>query len=1806
MEEIRCSMCGKPNPTGTTICQYCGARLTPIRPANAAGKFTGGLSWLDAFRDETGGKEEAEPKQKQSGGQEESSPWGGGVNEEPEQEEESIQEEIPHWTAALRTWADPSSDNADEGSQEEETEESEFPDNQPKVTDWFSRIMPGQEKESRPTYMPTRQEAEEKDEYIDDSSGKAIMDDFVEEDWRDKSASLSSIRDSSTAAADVPPWLQNDAGPGAQDSSESLLQWLQDLDEKEGGKGKNKARYWMGEIDTDELPKERVMDPRFVDNSDSKVPIYDPFAEEKEKIPGRKSATQFFDEDELDGQDSSTGKHTPTQTVYFNEQGDAEEEPAEEEVPPWILTSKSAIPRKPAMTAALDADDASIPDWMKDQPVDETPNKSGVTASNGLGDADLGMDLPADEVPPWMAAARKSDVPIGKPPTPILTAILSDEEDESTPLAEEKIKERPSLRPSTPILTAALSGLDDEDLGMDLPVEEVPPWIKSLQQETVQSATTLPEPEETGDEEETPPWVIQDTPAAKPRTPSMTARLTGFEDEAGSELKKESAPWLDQLQHEIPPEKPKSPSLMTATLKGLDDEAADKNKETPLWAANVDEVKPPDKAKSPTMTAAFRDLDEEDLSEAKEAIPAWMQDIEEVTPPAKPKSSLMTAALKDLDDIDSAVEKESEPDWLKDLGETVPSEPLQTPILTAALTGLDDEIIAASADDDVPDWIKDLQPAGFQPLTTTPADEINLVNPKEKAPGTIEKATPAESIADSEQITQPARRKRNEDATPETEQAFLENMYDPFATREKESEKRLFVTDALNKVPDWLADLGDETGTDSSIMEKQTASTDRTAEATEEEDDPFAVEEQKPDQRLYVTAALNEIPDWLANMGDEGAPDLPVAAEPSLTKPKGGVEEYDPFAFEEEEEPGQQLQVTAALNDVPDWLANMGDDAIPEQPAAAEPSLTKPKGGVEEYDPFAFKEEEAPDQRLQVTAALNDVPDWLANMGDDAIPEQPAAAEPSLTKPKGGVEEYDPFAFEEEEESGQQLQVTAALNDVPDWLANMGDDAIPEQPAAAETALSKPKGGVEEYDPFAFKEEEAPDQRLQVTAALNDVPDWLANMGDDAMPEQPAAAETALSKAKGSVEEYNPFALEEEEESDPHLHVTAALNEVPDWLANMGGVETPDLPAATETSLTKPKGTSEEYNPFALDEDEEGTDPRLHVTAALNEVPDWLANIGGEDTPESIRSTASATEEPFTEFISTGKKSAAPFAGMEDEPGEVNDPFTLEEQAPGQRLYVTAALNGVPDWLANMGDDAIPAQAATDEEEEDLTPRALPDVSRSPAFPAAAKAEKEKEIPLENGEMPAWLTEIKPQGKAEQPTVAKPAFTFAAEDETIAKMDMSHPFAGDDLPNWLSPDVWQADGKQSEETPKEPGSAGVGNIQWELEGLEKGEMPSWLAQIKPGQSAKRKRVLAAVSEEGSQTEKVGPLAGLMGVLPARDMVMMYRKPPVYSDQLHLNERQSNRIQVLSRMIESEAKNQPLKAEQEKIPLNLIRVLFAVLLILVMIIPFSGILPIPGSLPLNAGDPVIAFYNQVEQYPEQSSVLLVMDFESGYTAEMRSALDGLVERLYEKNVNIAMISTLPTGPVLAEEIAQSIWLSYFSAHPEINGTDYQNRVINLGYLPGGSAAMMQFVNYPRQSVHYSFRDTTPTSVWDSQALAAIQSSNDFAGVIVVTDSQAISRNWIEQSTLRSLNNLLFITSAQTYSMILPYWQTGQVKGLIAGIYQGYSYRTLLNQSDGLVAKWFSYQFGMNLVTLVAVLLTIIFIIRNTFRGGKTQR
>jgi hypothetical protein len=94
------------------------------------------------------------------------------------------------------------------------------------------------------------------------------------------------------------------------------------------------------------------------------------------------------------------------------------------------------------------------------------------------------------------------------------------------------------------------------------------------------------------------------------------------------------------------------------------------------------------------------------------------------------------------------------------------------------------------------------------------------------------------------------------------------------------------------------------------------------------------------------------------------------------------------------------------------------------------------------------------------------------------------------------------------------------------------------------------------------------------------------------------------------------------------------------------------------------------------------------------------------------------------------------------------------------------------------------------------------------------------------------------------------------------------------------------------------------------------------------------------------------------------------------------------------------------------------------------------------------------------------------------------------------------------------------------------------------------------------------------------------------MIIMVDSLQSARNWIEL-VVPSLNGkpVLFISSTQEVGMLLPYVDSAQIDGLIAGLQDSSLYAATLGEKTQSATLWRSYQAGL-LVMLGLMLVGIV--------------
>ncbi len=382
-----------------------------------------------------------------------------------------------------------------------------------------------------------------------------------------------------------------------------------------------------------------------------------------------------------------------------------------------------------------------------------------------------------------------------------------------------------------------------------------------------------------------------------------------------------------------------------------------------------------------------------------------------------------------------------------------------------------------------------------------------------------------------------------------------------------------------------------------------------------------------------------------------------------------------------------------------------------------------------------------------------------------------------------------------------------------------------------------------------------------------------------------------------------------------------------------------------------------------------------------------------------------------------------------------------------------------------------------------------------------------------------------------------------------------------------------------------PEQTGTGDAS---ENLSPAQLPGWLAAMRPVESV-------ATDNSGDlneHIEKSGPLAGLRGVLPADMQAIKYRKPPTYSVKLKVTETQAAHAGLMEDLLERE--NRPSEAKQigAQGSKRLMQLVVAVVLIVVLIL-FRG----AGTLPDIPGRPYLApfvtsFFNAIETLPAESAVLLAVDYEPGYSGEMKAASNAAIQRLMSKQQRIAVISTVPAGPALAEDLLLKAWLGQ-----QDNSTEYINtHTINLGYLPGGITSLKEFALRPKQAARYGLTAQYDGLIpWDHPALTGVNTLTDFSAVIVITDSVESGRAWVEQ-VQPSLGStpMLLISSAQSAPMMEPYVQSGQLSGMLSGLGGSVSYENLIQQPGTGHTYWIALQGGLAVVValiLVGILLEL---------------
>ncbi|HLO32007.1 MAG TPA: hypothetical protein VK249_22850 [Anaerolineales bacterium] len=852
---------------------------------------------------------------------------------------------------------------------------------------------------------------------------------------------------------------------------------------------------------------------------------------------------------------------------------------------------------------------------------------------------------------------------------------------------------------------------------------------------------------------------------------------------------------------------------------------------------------------------------------------------------------------------------------------------------------------------------------------------------------------------------------------------------------------------------------------------------------------------------------------------------------------------------------------SADEEEVPDWLKSINPTAK-SKPAA--PSTPAP-----ETDFFAqFNQSKS---KPAAEPPREDVPSRVGG----------ATEQPPVPEQKDELSEWFTQAAEQPGEI-VEFDSDAQLHDRTAWASDL-DSSLPSP--------QKPTAKEPEDLSWLHNLEESAKQTGDLNPPKRD-PDWTAGFERPAAPSQPSGSKEDLSwlDSLGGIDE----------PAQPSSEQAAAPQDDLSWLDRFSSVQDSqpgkvpeEKPASAQEDLSwlNRLGAASESQSVDAAPDQ----PAASQPFASEEELNWLNSLGGTSDPSQpfnapvpnagVPSDQPSSEEDLSWLNNLGATSEQPEASFEpaqDIPSSPQDDFPWLKDLGGE----PEPLSAPP--FADTGSlkEPPPRQTAPlgkKEEQEDTEPDWLKSATQAPSMPAPGDVSMDW---FAQAKQPADEKTIPPAGTpptSPPPTPFSELLATPGEPSTPSNQDVDSLFSME-MPDWLS--------RPEPETTQPASPQTIAPAPEGEESLAPVDLPSWVQAMRP--------VEAVISETALRTEdqpeeKEGPLAGLRGVIPGAPMGSSQR-PKAISLKLQATDEQQAGAALLEQILGSETSPRTLVASSFIASQQVLRwVLTGLFLVVLGVVISLRSQNLPVSANLSAAGSGIT--NAVMSIPANAKVLVVIDYEPSLTGEMEAIAGPLLNQMVSlSHPNLSFLSTSPNGSALVERLMTSTKLS----RPAPDGFGYQagTQYCNLGYLPGGSAGVLGFIEAPGQIIA------------SACGVANIGSFSDYAAVIVMTDHAESGRIWIEQlQNLKQTNPgfvnqpLLVIASAQAGPLLQPYVSSGQINGMISGLSEAARYEYRNNLPSGIARSYWD-PFGIGLAMSIA--LIVVGSLWSLFTGMRARR
>lgn len=260
---------------------------------------------------------------------------------------------------------------------------------------------------------------------------------------------------------------------------------------------------------------------------------------------------------------------------------------------------------------------------------------------------------------------------------------------------------------------------------------------------------------------------------------------------------------------------------------------------------------------------------------------------------------------------------------------------------------------------------------------------------------------------------------------------------------------------------------------------------------------------------------------------------------------------------------------------------------------------------------------------------------------------------------------------------------------------------------------------------------------------------------------------------------------------------------------------------------------------------------------------------------------------------------------------------------------------------------------------------------------------------------------------------------------------------------------------------------------------------------------------------------------------------------------------------------------------------------------------------PIGLPIKPGPMTKAAFNSVEALQPGDVVLLSLDLDPASTPELEPFYRAVVLQLKRKHVKLVVTTTWYQAPPLVERwIREAIETPLAPTYAGYDGppdSAYKKNVdyVYLGFREGREATILRMGADLRQTFDGHADDGTPLD--QIPMMTGIKALKDFKLIVDVSAGYPGAKEYVQYVQARYDLRMIVSTTAVSLTDLTPYYQTGQLDGIVGGLAAAAQYEKLVGVKGTATAGADVLNVGHGVVILAILLGNLVY-----FAGRRNAR